>query len=128
MVKTNRPTFDLKLKGREKEKEHSSDYTELGFLVISKVHDFTNFGGGKGGRKMGLKFAAMNGSGGCYIREQRIRKGYINFMFWSLCTSPGRSSVHAEVGSLGKRGGTLLAVKSLSKCVCDGSWGLGVGE
>ena len=35
----------------------------------------------KGGRKMGLKFAAMNGSGGCYIREQRIRKGYINFMF-----------------------------------------------
>ncbi|KAL3579303.1 hypothetical protein D5086_020807 [Populus alba] len=79
MGKTNRPTFDLKLKGREKEKEHSSDYTELGFLVISKVHDSTNFGEGKGGRKMGLKFAAMNGSGGSYIREQRIRKGYINF-------------------------------------------------
>lgn len=53
MVKTNRPTFDLKLKGREKEKEHSSDYTELGFLVISKVHDSTNSGEGKRGKEDG---------------------------------------------------------------------------
>lgn len=78
--------------------------------------------------RMGLKFAVMEWFRWLLHTRTADSKRLYKFHVLEYVYKSGLGFGACRIGSFGKRGGTRLAVKSLSKCMCDSSWGLGVGE